>query len=82
MINILIALLLVVWFLASIMWGSVWFNLVTADKEAKQQFLDEKARSAADRLGVGILRFPVVHLLIWFANIVLLCWAATRWWQS
>ena len=48
--TLILAIVLTVWFLASIMWGSIWFNLVTSSKNAKQQFLSEKARSVADRV--------------------------------
>ena len=80
--TLLLAIVLTVWFLASIMWGSIWFNLVTSSKNAKQQFLSEKARSVADRWGVSIVRFPILHLLIWLANVFAWCKTALFWWHN
>lgn len=79
---ILLAVILAAWFLASIMWGSIWFNLITSSRNAKQQFLGEQARSMADRWGISMLRFPILHLLIWLANIFVWCKTALFWWHS
>ncbi|WP_107688265.1 hypothetical protein [Neisseria wadsworthii] len=81
-IKIALAALLVIWFLASIVWGSIWMNLVTSSQEDKEEFLNEHVRSPPDRIGISMLRFPVLHLIIWLINVVGLCWVATGWWQS
>ena len=80
--TLILAIMLTVWFLATIMWGSIWFNLVTSSKNAKQQFLSEKARSVADRWGISMLRFPILHFLIWLANVFAWCQTALFWWHG
>ncbi|MDO4640447.1 MAG: hypothetical protein Q4A84_01915 [Neisseria sp.] len=76
------AALLFVWFLITIIWGSIWLNLITLDQSDKGNFLGEKAKSAADRLGLSMLRFPVFHLILWLADVVGWCYAALFWWQK
>ena len=80
--DLLTIVLLLAWSAATIIWGSVCMNLAAAGQSGKQTILGLLSRSLPVRACRNLSRFPRLHLAIWLADVVVLCWALNGWWQS